>query len=71
VLLGVVLLYALLIIVRPLVETHTGLFIAIEMLSARDMTILGLIVAIGFLIGIIPAIRAYRYSLADGMTLRL
>ncbi|MEE4377419.1 MAG: ABC transporter permease [Candidatus Competibacteraceae bacterium] len=71
VLLGVVLLYALLIIVRPLVETHTGLFIAIEMLSARDMTILGLIVTIGFLIGIIPAIRAYRYSLADGMTLRL
>jgi len=71
VMLGVVLLYALLLVARPLIETHTGLFIAIEVLTVRDMTILGLIVAIGFVIGIIPAIRAYRYSLADGMTLRL
>jgi putative ABC transport system permease protein len=31
---------------------------------------LGTIVIAGFLVGLLPAMRAYRLSLADGMTVR-
>ncbi len=68
---GVALLYTLLLIAQPIVESTFGLFIAIEMLSARDVAVLGIIIGAGFLVGAIPAARAYRYSLADGMTIRI
>ena len=68
---GVALLYALLLIAQPFIESTFGLFIAIEMLSARDVAVLGIIIGAGFLVGAIPAARAYRYSLADGMTIRI
>lgn len=70
VLLGVALLYGLMLIAQPIIASQVGLFIAIDMLGARDLTILGIIIGAGFLIGAIPAYRAYRYSLADGMTIR-
>jgi putative ABC transport system permease protein len=71
VLLGVFLLYALLFIAQPLIETRFGLFISIEMLGLRDAAILAGIVFAGVLIGVIPALRAYRNSLADGMSIRI
>ncbi len=70
VLLGVVLLYAGLLVARPLIEAQFGLFISMAGLSARDVMLLGLIVGAGLLVGAIPAYRAYRYSLADGMSVR-
>jgi putative ABC transport system permease protein len=69
--LGLVLLYVGLIIAQPVLESQFGLFIGIGMISAHELRLLGLIIIGGFLIGIIPAYRAYRYSLADGMTIRL
>ncbi len=38
---------------------------------AMSVTLLLGIVGAGFLVGAIPAVRAYRYSLADGMTIRI
>lgn len=70
VLIGVVLLYVLMIIAQPIIATQFGLFISITMLNARDLTVLAIIVAAGFLTGAVPAYRAYRFSLADGMTIR-
>lgn len=69
--LGVVLLYILLIVMQPVVESQLGLFIAIRVLSLKEMILLGVIVGIGCLAGAIPALQAYRYSLADGMTVRI
>ena len=48
-----------------------GLFIPINFPSNRDIIILGGILLTAMLMGIIPALRAYRQSLADGMTIRL
>ena len=39
--------------------------------SFKDLIILGGIVLTGMLMGIIPAFKAYRQSLVDGMTIRL
>ena len=71
VILGLLVLYTVLLLARPLIESQFGLFITIGFPGTRDLTILGLIVGAGFLVGIVPAIRAYRYSLADGMSIRL
>jgi len=69
--LGVVMLYALLFLAQPFLESEYGLHITINMLNQYDMTLLGIVVVSGFIIGLVPAIRAYRNSLADGMTIRI
>jgi len=67
---GTLLLYATLIILQPYIDRTYGLHIAVDPPSADQLKILGGIVAAGFLAGLLPALRAYRLSLADGMTVR-
>lgn len=69
--LGVMLLYALLMVAQPLLVNYFGLYISLSGLNWVDILILLTIVAAGFVMGLIPAYRAYRTSLADGLTLRL
>jgi putative ABC transport system permease protein len=69
--LGVVVLYALLVLAQPLVESRFGIFIAIGGPSGYEMALLGAVMLAGFLVGSIPSYRAYRLSLADGLSLRL
>jgi len=70
VLLGTVLLYAGLVIAQPVIDVHYGLFIPIGGLSPHEMLTLGGIVLAGLAVSLLPALRAYRMSLADGMTVR-
>lgn len=69
-LLGLIVTYLILVIVQPLVESRFGLFIAIGWPTPRDIAVLGLVIISGFVAGIVPALRAYRQSLADGMMVR-
>lgn len=69
--LGVTLLYASLFLARPWIEREFGLFIAINPPSQYDITLLAIILGAGFVMGLIPAFRAYRRSLADGMTVKI
>ncbi len=71
VVLGVLLLYAALWLGRPLIEAQWGLYLAIGPLALREWALLAIIVGAGALVGAIPAYRAYRYSLADGLTVRV
>ena len=70
VLLGTALLYGALIVLRPFIDRTYGLNIAIDFLTPDQLAVLAGIVAAGFLAGLLPALRAYRLSLADGMTVR-
>ena len=70
-LLGIALLYSAMVILQPVVEMQLGLFIPIDMPQLREWLILGLVLASGALASIIPALLAYRRSLADGMTVRI
>lgn len=67
---GVALLYLVLWVARPLIESRFGLHLGIGAPSAHELTLLAIILGASLLIGAIPAWRAYRYSLADGMSLR-
>lgn len=68
---GVAMLYALLGIAAPLIENHYGILIDFTALTLHEWTLIAYVQIAGIVIGIIPAIRAYRQSLSDGMTIRL
>jgi len=70
VLVGVGLLYAGLALLQPYVDRTYGLQLSIDPPTTREWVTLAGIVAAGFLAGLLPAMRAYRLSLADGMTIR-
>jgi putative ABC transport system permease protein len=69
--LGVLLLYSLLAIAQPLIEARYGLFIGIGWPGGWDFTLLGIVVAAGIFAGVLPSLRAYRQSVADGMMVRI
>ena len=69
--LGVVSVYLCLFIARPLIESSFGLYIPIRLLSATEWGYLALVFTGGFAIGLIPAWRAFRNTLSDGLTIRV
>jgi len=68
---GLALLYALMFAGQPIIENRFGIFIAIGGLSSYEWILLGTVVAAGFLVGSVPSYRAYRLSLADGLTVHV
>jgi putative ABC transport system permease protein len=68
---GIGLLYGLLIIGQPLILTRFGIFIAISPISLYEFFLILIICLAGIVIGLIPGYRIYRYSLFDGMTIRI
>ncbi len=68
---GIGLLYGLLIIGQSLILTRFGIFIAISPISLYEFLLILIICLAGIVIGLIPGYRIYRYSLADGMTIRI
>jgi putative ABC transport system permease protein len=69
-LLGVVLVYGSILLFQGPVEARFGLFIPLRPLGSLELTYLGAVVLAGFLIGLIPAIKAYRTTLSDGLSPR-
>lgn len=69
-LLGMLALYGLLALGQTWIETRFGLYLALGAPGLRELTLLALVFGAGCLAGLVPAWRAYRYSLADGMTIR-
>jgi putative ABC transport system permease protein len=68
---GVALLYGFLFSTRQLVEDRFGIHLGLSGLSPHELTLLGLVLAAGILAGILPSYRAYRLSLADGLSIRV
>jgi putative ABC transport system permease protein len=69
--LGVATVYALLFAAQATVEQHFGVHLPIRPLGATEYAYLAVVVGAGFLVGLVPAIRAYRDTLADGLSVRL
>ncbi len=69
-LIGIALLYIGLFVAQPLIDRAYGLYLPIQAPGLREvMVILGVILA-SAIVSMVPALRAYRLSLADGMTVR-
>lgn len=67
---GVGLMYGLLLLATPLLESHFGLFIGVGALGGRELWYLAIVIAAGLCSGLIPALRAYLQSLQGGITMR-
>ena len=68
--LGLGLLYLGLVIAQPIIDSAFGLFLPIDPPAGREVLVLLAVVAAGAIVSMVPALRAYRMSLADGMMVR-
>jgi len=69
--LGLAVLYLGLLAGRVWLESRFGLHIGVGWPSVHEVGLIISVTVAGVLIGLIPAYRIYRYSLADGMTIRV
>ena len=69
-LIGILFLYLALVIAQPVIDSAFGLWLPIEMPSIREFWILLGVIAAGAIVSMVPAVRAYRLSLVDGMIVR-
>jgi putative ABC transport system permease protein len=69
--LGVAALYLGQGLASPWLLSHYGLQMSLGLPSAYEWQLLGLVWLAGMVIGLLPAARAYRYSLSDGMSIRV
>jgi putative ABC transport system permease protein len=56
---------------QGLIEANTGVHIAVQAPGALEWAYVGVVLFAGVLVGLVPAWRAYRSSLADGLSPRL
>ncbi|WP_440878357.1 ABC transporter permease [Vibrio natriegens] len=68
---GVAGLYSILALLQPIMQQHYGIHLTLNFLSSYEWMLLGFVQCAGIMIGFIPALRAYRQSLSDGMTIRI
>nr|WP_263618973.1 ABC transporter permease [Ruegeria profundi] len=68
--LGLGMLYLGLVVAQPMIDSAFGLFIPIDPPAFKELLVLISVVAAGAGVSLVPALRAYRLSLADGMTVK-
>jgi putative ABC transport system permease protein len=71
VLLGLLLLYVGIAGAQGCVQANYGLYLPLNLPTRYEWTLLGAILSAALLMGCVPAWRAYRQSLADGLSIRL
>lgn len=68
VVLGIILLVLMIVIFSPILINHYGIFITLSWPTSGEWFLLGAIMLAGLVTSMIPAWRAYRMSLADGLS---
>lgn len=69
-LIGLAFLYGGLNIAQPIVDSAFGLWLPIEPPTMRELWVILAVIAAGAIVSLIPALRAYRMSVADGMMVK-
>ncbi len=69
-LLGVLLLYIGLVIAQPILDRAYGLWLPIEAPTLREVWVILGVICAGTIVSLVPALRAYRMSVADGMMVK-
>ena len=65
------LLFTLLYLLQPWIDSTYGILVNIEMLSLEDIFIFVYFILAAMLVSLVPAIRAYWFSINDGMTIKI
>nr|WP_319947956.1 ABC transporter permease [uncultured Shimia sp.] len=69
-LLGLALLYIGLIIAQPILDSAFGLWLPIGVPTLREVWVILGVICAGAIVSLVPAVRAYRMSVADGMMVK-
>ena len=70
VMIGLFGLYSILFLIQPFIENLTGLYMDITLPGWNEIKFMVMIMGAAVLAGIIPALRAYKTSLSDGLMIR-
>jgi putative ABC transport system permease protein len=70
-LLGTVSIYGLLVLLQGVVENMFGVYLPIRAPTSTELTYVGVVIGAGIVIGLIPAWKAYRNALVDGLSIRV
>jgi putative ABC transport system permease protein len=70
-LLGLGLNYLAVILLRPVLQSQFSVYLPLLPPSAREWGYLGLVIVAGLIAGLLPALKAYRNSLQDGLTIKI
>ena len=65
--LGAIMLYAALSGAQSSIDSNFGIWLPIEAPNLRELAVLFIVVCAGAIVSLIPALRAYKLSVADGM----
>lgn len=68
---GVVLMYAGAFALKPVLLNTMGFYLSLSVLTHVQWLMLAAVMGCGTLVGVVPAWQAYRYSLSDGMSIRI
>ena len=68
---SVVLLFCVLNLLQPWIDYNYGILVNIEMLAIKDMYVFAVFIIASITVSLLPAIRAYWFSINDGMTIKL
>jgi len=66
-----VMLFLTLYVLQPWIDNTYGILVNIEMLAVKDIYVFMLFIIAASLVSLIPAIRAYWFSINDGMTIKI
>ena len=70
-LLGTALFFVAILLAQPVLQAQFGISLSLSMLSSYEVKLLGAIMLAGTVMGVFPALRAYYYSLSDGMSIKV
>tara|TARA_B100001057_G_scaffold500623_1_gene616709 strand:- start:2656 stop:3906 length:1251 start_codon:yes stop_codon:yes gene_type:complete len=71
VIVSVIFLYSLLFFMQPWIDSNYGILVNVEMISSKDILIFMLFIIASIIVSLLPALRAYWFSINDGMTIKL
>ena len=71
IILSTVLLFFSLAILQPWIDNNYGILVSVEMLSIKDMYVFIMFIIAAMVVSLLPAARAYWFSINDGMTIKI
>ena len=71
VIISTVLLFFSLAILQPWIDNNYGILVTVEMLSIKDMYVFIMFIIAAMVVSLLPAARAYWFSINDGMTIKI
>ena len=71
VIISTVLLFFSLAVLQPWIDNNYGILVSVEMLSIKDMYVFIMFIIAAMVVSLLPAARAYWFSINDGMTIKI